>query len=46
MNNEIRDLKRVERDIAEAGLAKEKIYSDISNLNDEQRKLNDRITRV
>jgi hypothetical protein len=36
----------VERDIAEAGAAKEKTFTEISRLNDEQRDINEKISRM
>jgi hypothetical protein len=41
-----RTLKQVERDIADAGANKEKAYTEISRLNDEQRRINEQISRV
>eukprot|EP00956_Cyclotella_meneghiniana_P004983 scaffold6162_cov123-Cyclotella_meneghiniana.AAC.1 len=44
--NDSRSLKQVEKDIAESGVAKEKAYSEISRLNEEQRQINENISRV
>eukprot|EP00804_Cyclotella_cryptica_P027784 CCRYP_009209-RB/>CCRYP_009209-RB protein AED:0.12 eAED:0.11 QI:270/0.73/0.68/1/0.8/0.68/16/153/1414 len=46
VGNDSRDLKRVERDITESSVAKEKAYLEISKLNNEQKSLNEKISRI
>ena len=44
--NDPRDLKQVESDITKAGASKEKAYNEIGRLNEEQRSINERISRM
>lgn len=46
VGSDSRDLKRVERDITDSVLSKEQAYLEISKLNNEQKSLNEKISRM